>query len=301
MNHPSAPSVPVPAAAAGHPVACHYAIVRLVPVAETEEFANVGVVLFAPDAQVFAFRLLGARYSRITAFFDPLDAATCRAVMRDLRDELERVAQTFRAAGADQRLPRLDRAASLALWEDLLRPREGLLRFSTGRVATAVDPRARLDELFGLCVERQVAPREHREHVLERGVRSLLRSARLADRYLAANIGNDEYHARFPFVQLDAQERPVRVIKPLSLAQSDPVRIIDHGGQWIMRLHALRKRGLLPPQVQVLFAVDGDEQEASLCGDARRDVLGELRGLGVRAVPLLQRQAVLDFAAAGGG
>lgn len=279
------------------PLACHYAIVRLVPIVETEEFANIGVVLFSPEARLFAFRLLGARYSRITAFFDPLDAASCRAVMRDLREELERVAQAFRALGADSRLPRLDVAASLALWEDLIRPRESMLRFSTGRVAMATDPRARLDELFGLYVEHQVIAREHREHVLERGVRSLLRTARLTDRFVAANVGNDEYHARFPFVQLASDdERPLKVIKPLSLTQADPVRIIDHGGQWIMRLHALRKRGLLP--AQVLFAVDGDEGEHSVRGDARRDVVGELRSLGVRVEPIQQRRAVLDFAAA---
>jgi hypothetical protein len=277
-------------------VACHYAIVRLVPIVETEEFANVGVVLFSPEARLFAFRLLGARTSRITAFFEPIDASTCRAVLRDLREDLERVAQSFRALGADCRLPRLDVAASLALWDDLIRPRESMLCFSTGRVVMAANPRARLDELFSLYVEHQVVAREHREHVLERGVRSLLRTARLADRFVAANVGNDEYHARFPFVQLaTADERPVKVIKALSLTQSDPVRIIDHGGQWIMRLHALRKRGLLP--ASVLFAVDGDDQDASLRGGARRDVVGELRSLGVRVVPLQQRHALLDFAA----
>ena len=286
MNHATAPAV-----------ACHYAIVRLVPTVETEEFANVGVVLFSPDARLFSFRLLGARTSRITAFFEPLDAATCRAVLRDLREELERVAQTFRALGADSRLPRLDLAASLALWDDLIRPHESMLCFSTGRVVMAADPRARLDELFGLYVEHQVVTREHREHVLERGVRTLLRTARLTDRFVAANVGNDEYHARFPFVQLaGTDDRPVKVIKVLSLTQSDPVRIIDHGGQWIMRLHALRKRGLLPEQV--LFAVDGDDQEISVHGDARRDVVGELRSLGVRVVPLQQRNALLEFAAA---
>ncbi|MEX8494664.1 DUF3037 domain-containing protein [Sphaerotilus sp.] len=277
-------------------LACHYAIVRLVPIVETEEFANVGVVLFSPQARLFAFRLLGARFGRITAFFEQLDAASCRAVMRDLREELERVAQSFRALGVDSRLPRLDVAASQALWADLLHPRESLLRFSSARVVMATDPRARLDELFSLYVERQVVPREHREHVLERSVRSLLRTARLGDRFVSATVGNDEYHARFPFVQLAPDdERPVKAIKALSLTQSDPVRIIDHGGQWIMRLHALRKRGLLPPQV--LFAVDGDDQDVSVRGVARRDVIGELRALGVRVVPLLQRPALLDFAA----
>ena len=80
------------------------------------------------------------------------------------------------------------------------------------RASLAADPRARLDELFSLYVERQVVPREHREHVLERSVRSLLRTARLGDRFVSATVGNDEYHARFPFVQLapDEHERQPR-------------------------------------------------------------------------------------------
>ncbi|HVK54151.1 MAG TPA: DUF3037 domain-containing protein, partial [Burkholderiales bacterium] len=32
-------------------IACHYAIVRFLPFVETGEFANVGVVLFSPNAR----------------------------------------------------------------------------------------------------------------------------------------------------------------------------------------------------------------------------------------------------------
>ena len=56
--------------------ACHYAIVRFMPFVETEEFANVGVVLFAPQDRYFGFRLLGNRTSRITNFFEQMEVAT---------------------------------------------------------------------------------------------------------------------------------------------------------------------------------------------------------------------------------
>ena len=52
-------------------VACQYALLRFRPFVETGEFANVGVVLLAPEARFFGFRLL-KRYGRITQFFHQL-------------------------------------------------------------------------------------------------------------------------------------------------------------------------------------------------------------------------------------
>lgn len=45
-----------------------YAIVRFLPQAQTGEFANVGIVLCAPDQVVFEFRLAPARLARVTDF-----------------------------------------------------------------------------------------------------------------------------------------------------------------------------------------------------------------------------------------
>ena len=56
--------------------ACHYAIVRFMPFIETGEFANVGVVMFAPQARYFGFKLLVNRQARVTNFFEQLDAKT---------------------------------------------------------------------------------------------------------------------------------------------------------------------------------------------------------------------------------
>ena len=53
-------------------VACQYALLRFRPFVETGEFANVGVVLLAPEARFFWFLLL-KRYGRITQFFHQLD------------------------------------------------------------------------------------------------------------------------------------------------------------------------------------------------------------------------------------
>lgn len=273
--------------------ACHYAIVRFMPFVETEEFANVGVVLFAPQGRYFGFRLLGNRTSRITNFFEQVEVATYRAFMRDLREELDRVSAAFRVIGVDRRMRSLDVLAGTALWQELIKPRASLARFGEGRVVLAEDPQAKLQELYGYYVERNFVTREYREQVLERNVRQVLRAAQLAGRFEPARVGNEEYHVNFPFVQM-VDERPMKAIKALTLTQADPARIIDHGGQWIVRVNNLRKRNLLPEQV--LFAVDGDDEDLSLCGKARLDVMAELRALDVTVLPVKQEQGLVDFA-----
>lgn len=273
--------------------ACHYAIVRFMPFVETEEFANVGVVLFAPQACYFGFRLLGNRTSRITNFFEQMEVATYRAFMRDLREELDRVSAAFKALGTDRRLSGMDEKATWALWSELTKPRASLVRFGEGRLVLAADPVAKLQDLYGYYVERNFVTREYREQVLERNVRQVLKGADLARQFQPARVGNEEYHAQFPFVQMDG-ETPVKAIKALTLSQTDPVRIIEHGGQWVLRVNQLRKRGLLPKHV--LFAVDEDTKANGLRAQARAEVLAELRGLDVEVAALGQEQRLLDFA-----
>lgn len=47
---------------------CLYSIVRYAPFAETEEFANIGVVLCAPQKHVFLFRLTQSNDAWVTSF-----------------------------------------------------------------------------------------------------------------------------------------------------------------------------------------------------------------------------------------
>ena len=134
--------------------ACHYAIVRFLPFVETDEFANVGVVLFSPKARFFGFRLMTTRHARVTAFFDQLDGKVFRSVMRQAQEELQRVADAFNALGTDQSLGAFDHQAAFALWSELTKPLASVLRISEPRVAMAVAPEVKLQELFAFYVER---------------------------------------------------------------------------------------------------------------------------------------------------
>ncbi|MDE2150082.1 MAG: DUF3037 domain-containing protein [Gammaproteobacteria bacterium] len=273
--------------------ACHYAIVRFLPFVETGEFANVGVAIFAPDARYFGFKLLTNRHARVTNFFEQLDAKVFRVAMRTFRDELTRIDYAFKPLGTDRRLKALDRPGTMTLWTEVIKPRETIIRFGEPRVVIARDPAQKLAELFDYYVERNFVTHEYQEQALERGLRGWLKAARLDQRFLPDTIGNDEYHARFPFVEKE-DDRPVKVIKPLNLGYPDAAKIIDHGGQWIVRVNALKKRNLLPRDA--LFAVDGPADMTTPRGRARVEVVRELEDTGVTVVPFQDKQRVIEFA-----
>ena len=101
------------------------------------------------------------------------------------------------------------------------------------------------------------------------------------------------YHARFPCVTMQDGE-PVRVIKPLFLAQDDPERIFTHGHLWIRKIQRLRGRKLLPDAVLLPL-------EAPLEDDAKRhgafeEIAKELAGLDVAIVNAQETDRILQFA-----
>ena len=125
--------------------ACQYALLRFRPFVETGEFANVGIVLMAPEARFFGFRLL-KRYGRITQFFHELD----RKVYLDGRDlfkeELERFAGDLRHLALDGRKTQPDLALARNLFNELVRPREAMLQFADQRVVLTDEPKVKLGE-----------------------------------------------------------------------------------------------------------------------------------------------------------
>ena len=105
-------------------IPCQYAIVRFMPYVETGEFANVGVVMMAPQERYFGFKLLTLRHGRITKFFEDLDAKLFRAAMYDFKEELERVHGVLKAHGFDRRLKNNDVELAKGLFGEVLRSRE---------------------------------------------------------------------------------------------------------------------------------------------------------------------------------
>ena len=272
-------------------VACQYALLRFRPFVETGEFANVGIVLMAPQADFFGFRLL-KQYGRITQFFHQLD----RKVYLDGRDlfkeELERFAGDLRRLALDGRKTQPDLTLARNLFAELVRPREAMLQFADQRIALADDPKAKLDALFDHYVERNFVTKEYQERLLENNVRRLLFGARVGTEYRREKIGTADFAVNFPFVCMTGGKAE-RVIKPLYLAQGDSTKILTHGGQWVDKVRRLRKRQALP--ADVLFPVTApavNSKPYAAFEEIREDLLAEK----VQVVPANDENLILQFA-----
>lgn len=141
---------------------CIYAIVRFTPFVETGEFANVGIVLFAPEKMLFGFRLL-QEYDRVTNFFEPFDTTAYIATMKNLHDELERLSNFFVRA---EKLIKTPKRFSETLFAEVIKSRETVIQFSEPRVVIAEDLQI-VNDLFNHYVQRDFVAQNAQEKILE--------------------------------------------------------------------------------------------------------------------------------------
>lgn len=271
--------------------ACQYALLRFRPFVETGEFANVGIVMMAPEARFFGFRLL-KRYARITQFFHQLDRRVYLEGRELFKEELDRFAGELRRLALDGRKTQPDVPLARNLFAELVRPREAMLQFAEQRVVLAENPKEKLGQLFDHYIERNFVTREYQERLLENTVRKLLFRAHVGARYQREKIGTLDFTVNFPFV-LMADGRAQRVIKPLHLAQGDTTKILTHGGQWVDKIRRLRKRDALPDDV--LFPVTAPQANTKAY-DAFTEIRDDLIGAQVQVVPANDEDTILQFA-----
>jgi hypothetical protein len=126
---------------ARHPF--EYAVVRVVPRVEREEFVNVGVVLFARSAGFLGCEIaLDADRLRALAPAAPLDAAAVEAHLQAMRE----VCAGDAAAGPIARLPPSER------FHWLIAPRSTAIQVSPAHAGVSDDPAAALHRLFQALV-----------------------------------------------------------------------------------------------------------------------------------------------------
>ncbi|MDR5012051.1 DUF3037 domain-containing protein [Agrobacterium fabacearum] len=233
--------------------AVSYAIIRFQPHIETEEFANIGIVLVAPRLSYLDFRLETRRLGRLTSFFDSVEATTIRSVLKSYNAELKRIKDLARHTGDGQSRFEFELSDNAEhLFHALTKDREGIIRFSDVRFAMTENPKAKLEELFNYYVKRNFANSVYREGLLEKNVRNMLRLQAIDKNFKRRTFNDGVYSATFPFVEI-AGDKPIKILKPIYLGQDDPTRILDHGNKWLFTIKRLRQ--LLPQDI--VFAVEG--------------------------------------------
>jgi Protein of unknown function (DUF3037) len=273
--------------------AISYAIVRFQPHIETEEFANIGIVLVAPRMSYLDFKLETRRLARVTSFFDSLEATTIRLVLKNYYAELKRIKDIAGHNGNGQTRFEFEVADNAEhLFHALTKDREGIIRFSEVRFAMTDNPKGKLEELFDYYVRRNFAGSVYREGILEKHVRSMLKLKEIDRKFKKRSFDDGIYAATFPFVEL-IDDKPVKILKPLFLGQDDPTRILDHGNKWLFTINRLKK--LLPDDI--VFAVEGPNGQSSR-QKAFQEAVDLFRNSGIHVVDATKERELIAAAEA---
>lgn len=263
---------------------CKYSIIRFQPFAETQEFANIGVVMYAAASRRLDFKLLDSRqHKRITEFFYPLDKDVFGLSVKVVKTEIERIKAFYEVAG------RID----VDLYNELTRCREDVIRYSESRVMFCDDPATKLEQLFEHYVQHSFANEPAYEDKMKRQVKELLANHNLEHIYKQTAIGDvNKYKATFPFVRKSDNKR---VIKPIQFLHDEPTALIDHGRDWLSKVEMLSRFGYVEPQ-HVLFAYQKKPANQASLFDPFEEVMNMADKLGVNMIEMSAGDKIVEFA-----
>ncbi|WP_429046763.1 DUF3037 domain-containing protein [Aeromonas veronii] len=266
-----------------------YAVVQFRPYRETEEFANVGVVLCAPKSGFFDYRIETSRFSRVTGFFSELDVKVPRTVAKIVGDELLRVKEI--------QLNQSSPEAKLRLFHEATKAKEGLIYFSQARPAMVDgDLDVYLEKLYQHYVHHSFAKQPSATEKLETAVRLLLEQNDLRRYYKAADLADPMglVKAKVPFIH----QEDGRAIRPLSFifGRPTPNKIVDEAEQWASRFKRLFGAGVLAPE-RVLVPIEFPSYENQALIPAINEVRRVFEEHAVRTIPAEDTDQLLSFAA----
>lgn len=262
--------------------ACKYNIIRFQPYPETQEFANIGIVLYAPKSRTFAFRLLTSnRHGRVTQFFDTLDKTIFQNAVTLVREELKRIQRMM----ATMEKPE-------ALYDELVRPREDIVAYSGHYVRFTEDPEATVAELFEHYVHHSFAHQQGHEDRMKASIAKLLTSHQLAARFKDRKLGNALYEVRLPFV---TERSNPTIIKPIHFRHPQSKQLLDHGLHWMTTMQQLFRMKVATPE-QTLFTYKAPESNAGILYEAFEETRTQIEELGIRMLDIEEQESITAFA-----
>ena len=267
---------------------CLYAAIRFMPFAETQEFANVGVVMIAPKLGGFKFKLAKNRFARVSNFFDDLEGVIYKNAIDSFTKELERVERFFvKNTAFDNKL--------VEHFTELTRHRESVMNF--GNVSSIVTNNYDhcIDELFERLVERNFSTTpEYKEQLMARTLKTKLNS-KLPVKFKEQKIKAGRYEFTLPLVGEFGNTK--RIIKPLSFEKKTANQAYEHAHNWLSRAERLIKAEIIEPE-RALFALDKPSNSRNGLIQAYDDIYGELEDLNIKVVDYTDTPKIIRFASA---
>ena len=263
--------------------ACKYNVIRFQPYADTEEFANIGVILYAPTTGEFVFKLLPQNtYGRVTSFFSKLDKKVLQDTLKLLNGELGRVQKMS-----------LDFKDFDLLYNELVRPREGMIQHSEHSVQFTENPAETVNELFEHYVHHSFTETAGHEERMRASITQLLNTHDLAGRFKRASLGSDYYEVALPFVHKNGAKPAV--IKPIHFKHEDSTKLFDHGLQWLTKMDQLFRMKVTTAD-NVLFTYKAPVHQDGKIYEAYDKVSEQIKESGITMLDIESKAAIAEFA-----
>lgn len=211
-----------------------YTVLRYVHDVLTGEFANVGVLIYAPNAEILAVKCTSS-YGRMSQFFGSVNGKYLRQLFRHLEDQAGVLqVQLFKTSPSSERPKDAQGVAQLLLPRD-----DSSLQFANMGAGLTDDPLATVSALYERFVERYVV-RAQRSTRLDDDILPILKRS-LAERrvYLEPKIITaPDYQHEFPLAWKNGIWNTCDVV---SFDLSDQGDMLEKANRWLGRAHTLRE------------------------------------------------------------
>jgi len=262
--------------------ACLYSIVRFAPFAETEEFANIGIVLTAPAVARMEYRLARKNFGRVNRFFECPDLFA--KAMEVAEAELDQV-KVFTLGATEAQIA--------SHFRFLTEAKESLVRFSPMRPIMVTDFATTLSELYGRYIERQLNDLPRCEAKMVMDIRQLFKAVEINSFHDTTLMGE---LARLHLPLVHHAEESVAAIKPLAFDQAEPSNILAHCDGWLAKLERANEERLIQYE-NVLMPITFPSNETSeRHKKAAQKATESIRKRGILWVDISQHAEITGFA-----
>lgn len=226
-----------------------YSVIRYAPYAETEEFANVGVVICSPKTGGIRFQLTNSNDARVKNFFR--DDSIFKVVKPLIENEL------FLAVDIAKQLDTAEKLKEFFF--NLTETRESVFCYSPVRVLIAQDIDIEVDRLFSKFIKQTGITKERREDALAMELRHRFQQhVALKNSFKKYKLGGELTSFEMPLVAPNENEI-LCAIKPLSFNQNEPSKMLEHCDKWVSRIKRAVEEKILSFN-NVLLTIDHNKK-----------------------------------------
>jgi hypothetical protein len=249
----------------------YFSLLRYVYDPLTQEFVNIGVVLYSPSHS-FLRASFTTRYGRISRMFGRIDGASFRAttnfIQRKVSEASERLARGILFHDSTESLQ--------AILSEVLPPDDTAIRFVFGGVGITEDPAQALAGLFERYVARYESPSENArrdETDIWKIFQEPLRAKKVFPHLVAKTITAPNYEYEF---ERSWKNGIWHLFEPVSFDLADERSILEKASRWVGRTVSLSDSA----EPFKLFLLLGEPADPRL-GDAfhrARNLLAKIPG-----------------------